>query len=419
VCCAPRGRNLLQAFGLNKKLDMLHGRADFQKVGDIDKMLPEGTIDSAGNVEAKKPKATNCREYVDFTLNEPTFTPLATFISNVVLIAIVVSTLSFVVGTVPYMQTHEYSEEILEIIEIVVVSIFTVEYVLRFLVCPTGRCAFVLSPLNMVDLLAILPFYLEQFGSAIGGDVLRVLRVLRVVRIFRVFKLAKYAESMQMFAITLVRSVDALKLLGVFFGMAVLIFSSLLFYAEKGESQVGDDGVEIWVRSDGEQSPFDSIPGTFWWAVVTMTTVGYGDTYPVEPAGKIIATVAMIAGVFVLALPLSVIGQNFADAYTESLKAKAYATMADLPNPQFVNLLMETTKKIDEKKNELEQLLSATSYAMSTKSNAPAAKALCLQFDLQQKAVKDALDGVAAILSNKDVLAVILGDAAGSTTRQI
>ena len=77
VCCAPRGRNLLQAFGLNKKLDMLHGRADFQKVGDIDKMLPEGTIDSAGNVEAKKPKATNCREYVDFTLNEPTFTPLA------------------------------------------------------------------------------------------------------------------------------------------------------------------------------------------------------------------------------------------------------------------------------------------------------------------------------------------------------
>ena len=96
------------------------------------------------------------------------FTPLAAFISNVVLIAIVVSTLSFVVGTVPYMQTHEYSEEILEIIEIVVVSIFTVEYVLRFLVCPTGRCAFVLSPLNMVDLLAILPFYLEQFGSAIG-----------------------------------------------------------------------------------------------------------------------------------------------------------------------------------------------------------------------------------------------------------
>ena len=168
MCCAPRGRNLLQAFGLNKKLDMLHGRADFQKVGDIDKMLPEGTIDSAGNVEAKKPKATNCREYVDFTLNEPTFTPLATFISNVVLIAIVVSTLSFVVGTVPYMQTHEYSEDILEIIEIVVVSIFTVEYVLRFLVCPTGRCAFVLSPLNMVDLLAILPFYLEQFGSAIG-----------------------------------------------------------------------------------------------------------------------------------------------------------------------------------------------------------------------------------------------------------
>lgn len=65
---------------------------------------------------------------------------------------------------------------------------------------------------------------------------LRVLRVLRVVRIFRVFKLAKYAESMQMFAITLVRSVDALKLLGVFFGMAVLIFSSLLFYAEKATS---------------------------------------------------------------------------------------------------------------------------------------------------------------------------------------
>lgn len=104
---------------------------------------------------------------------------------------------------------------------------------------------------------AILPFYVEKLSG--GGEKMAVLRVLRVVRIFRVFKLmskSKMAESLQMFVQTLQKSVDALKMLCVFFSLAVLIFASLLYYAEK----------------DREDSPFVSIPVTFWWAVVTMTT---------------------------------------------------------------------------------------------------------------------------------------------------
>ena len=135
------------------------------------------------------------REAINQTLNEPSYSPLAMIISNVVMISIVISTVSFVISSMPAFQ-DEGSKAALAVVEVVVVGIFTVEYVCRFTVYPGSRCAFVVSPMNMIDLVAILPFYVEKLSG--GGEKMAVLRVLRVVRIFRVFKLmskSKMAET--------------------------------------------------------------------------------------------------------------------------------------------------------------------------------------------------------------------------------
>ena len=119
------------------------------------------------------------REAINQTLNEPSYSPLAMVISNVVMVAIVVSTISFVISSMPSFQDAD-SRAWLGVVEVIVVGIFTVEYVCRFTVHIGSRCTFVLSPMNMIDLVAILPFYVEKFGG--GGEKMAVLRVLRVVR---------------------------------------------------------------------------------------------------------------------------------------------------------------------------------------------------------------------------------------------
>ena len=176
-------------------------------------LLPRPTLRSDA---APGGKLSN-REAMNQTLNEPSYSPLAMVISNVVMLAIVVSTASFVISSMPAFQDAD-SKGVLAVVEVIVVGIFTVEYICRFTVHIGSRCTFVLSPMNMIDLVAILPFYVEKFFG--GGEGMAVLRVLRVVRIFRVFKLmskSKMAESLQMFVQTLVKSVDALKMLCVFF----------------------------------------------------------------------------------------------------------------------------------------------------------------------------------------------------------
>jgi hypothetical protein len=129
---------------------------------------------------------------------------------------------------------------------------------------------------------------------------------------------------MKILSTALRKSVDAFGLLAFLLSIAVIIFSSLMFYAERGTCD--DDGVCI--RGDGKVSPFTSIPATFYWCVVTMTTVGYGDMVPVESAGMVVAVITMICGIMVLALPITVLGQNFSDAYMQAQMEKASTVSA-------------------------------------------------------------------------------------------
>ncbi|VDK47193.1 unnamed protein product [Anisakis simplex] len=188
-------------------------------------------------------------------------------------------------------------------VETVCIIWFTFEYLLRISVAP-NRLQFVCGIMNIVDLMAIVPFYLEISLAICGIDfaslsdikgALLVIRVLRVLRVVRILKLGRYSSGMRTFALTLKSSARQLGMMGMVLSTGVVFFSTLLYFVEKDE----------------EATPFTSIPAAFWWAIVTMTTVGYGDYVPVTVPGKLIASGAIISGVLVLALPITIIVDNF------------------------------------------------------------------------------------------------------------
>lgn len=199
-------------------------------------------------------------------------------------------------------------------VELVCVMVFTVEYLARLLTCPAGRRgAWVVEPLNVVDVVAILPWYAEQIvGSASGNT--QVVRALRLLRIFRISKASKKFALLHIFMRTMQRSWNPLGLTALLVAIACILFSSLVWFAERGE---WDPESKQWLREDGSPSPFVDIPSTMWWCIVTFTTVGYGDMSPVTPWGQASGVLAMFAGLLVIALPSSVIGTNFEETFAE------------------------------------------------------------------------------------------------------
>ena len=184
-------------------------------------------------------------------------------------------------------------------LEMAFISWFTFEYFVRLLSSP-AKWRFIRSFLNIIDLLAILPFYVELgLKNSEQNFSLAFLRILRLVRVFRIFKLSRHSSGLQILGLTLKKSLRELALLIFFLAIGVIIFSSMVYYAESGV----------------EDTKFESIPGAFWWAVVTMTTVGYGDMYPTTLWGKLVGSGCALIGVLTIALPVPVIVSNFDAIY--------------------------------------------------------------------------------------------------------
>ena len=286
------------------------------------------------------PKVKQCHLKVWYIFEEPSSSKIGTWVSLFIMFVIAVSVTSFVMESVPVFRYWTGGSPgngqfvglpIFGILETLSVIVFTFEYVVRLLLvgfAPPDNMSFcmkirkfVTGTLNTIDLIAILPFYMELLvpaGSA--GNGLSVFRILRVARVFRIFKLGKYSNGMQMFASVMVKSRSALLLLLFFLLIAVVLFGALLFFMEEGEwnSDLGGFARPDAAGVNLELSPFTSVPAAFWWVVVTSTTVGYGDLYPTSTGGKMIATLCMILGVLALALPVSVIGANFSEIYQKN-----------------------------------------------------------------------------------------------------
>lgn len=190
------------------------------------------------------------------------------------------------------------------VVETICICWFSFELIMRFS-CSPSKMSFFKDVMNIIDFSAILPYFVT-LGTELAKDndtspttSLAIIRVIRLVRVFRIFKLSRHSKGLQILGQTLRASMRELGLLIFFLFIGVILFSSAIYFAE----------------ADHTNTAFISIPHAFWWAVVTMTTVGYGDMYPETVWGKMVGSMCAIAGVLTISLPVPVIVSNFSYFY--------------------------------------------------------------------------------------------------------
>ncbi|CAF1327781.1 unnamed protein product, partial [Adineta ricciae] len=183
------------------------------------------------------------------------------------------------------------------------VMIFTVEYFLRLYAAP-DRLKFVRSVMSVIDVVAIMPYYIGLFMNQ-KGEVSGAFVTLRVFRVFRIFKFSRHSQGLRVLGYTLKSCASELGFLLFSLTMAIIIFATVIYYAEKSVVH----------------TKFTSIPAAFWYTIVTMTTLGYGDMVPKTWAGKLVGGVCSLSGVLVIALPVPVIVSNFSRIYHQSQRA--------------------------------------------------------------------------------------------------
>jgi len=227
-------------------------------------------------------------------------------------------------------EKHEMvTNPILTVVEGICVVWFTFEFFVRIICCP-NKVVFIKNTLNIIDFVAILPFYLEMglkgLSSKAANNVLGFLRVVRFVRILRIFKLTRHFVGLRVLGHTLRASVNEFLLLIIFLALGVLIFATMIYYAERIGANPSDP-------TGSEHTHFKNIPIGFWWAVVTMTTLGYGDMFPKTWLGMIVGALCALAGVLTIAMPVPVIVNNFGMYYSLAMAKQKLPKKKKKHNP--------------------------------------------------------------------------------------
>ena len=202
---------------------------------------------------------------------------------------VIVSIVSFSLDTWPNLSDTEQS--ILRSIEVVTVFIFTIEYIVRLIVSD-HRLRFATSFFGLIDFIAIVPFYLS-----LGVD-LRSVRAFRLMRLFRLFKLGRYSKAFQRFHRALIIAREEMMLFGAV-AMIVLYLSAVGIYYFENEAQ---------------PEAFASVFHSLWWATCTLTTVGYGDVYPITTAGQCFTFVVLLVGLGVVSVPAGLVASALSKA---------------------------------------------------------------------------------------------------------
>ncbi|XP_059806606.1 potassium voltage-gated channel subfamily A member 10-like [Hypanus sabinus] len=278
--------------------------------------------------EAQLPSKENLRQ-LWLLFEHPESSAAAQAVAMVSLSVIVVSIVSFCLETLP--EFREDSESAAAglgsgpasslftdpffLVETACMLWFSFELLVRAVACPS-KVGFCRDTMNAIDVVSIVPYFVtlvtevvqrqqeQRLGRGQHAMSLTILRIVRLVRVFRIFKLSRHSKGLQILGQTLKASMRELGLLIFFLFIGVILFSSALYFAEVDEPR----------------TQFSSIPDAFWWAVVTMTTVGYGDMCPITIGGKVVGSLCAIAGVLTIALPVPVIVSNFNHFYHREME---------------------------------------------------------------------------------------------------
>ncbi len=239
---------------------------------------------------------------------------LGTVIDIFLITLISLNVLSVILETLPSITALEHQG--FYWFEVFSVIVFSIEYVARVWSCiedgeihhkhPVwGRLRYMLTPLALIDLIVILPFYLSMM-------LVVDLRFMRVLRLLRVFKLTRYSSSMSLLLQVLHREARSIGAALFVLFMLIIVASSLIYFAEH----------------HAQPEVFSSIPAAMWWAIVTMTTVGYGDVIPVTIMGKVMASVISIMSLGIVALPAGLLASGFSEAVRE--RRRTYHKMVNM-----------------------------------------------------------------------------------------
>ena len=238
-------------------------------------------------------------------------TPAGKYFDILLIVSILLSVLVVMLDSIS--SVRAVYGEMLYYFEWFFTILFTVEYFLR-LVCVRDRIRYATSPLGIVDLVAIIPTYLSLFLP--GSQFLLVIRVLRVLRIFRVLKLVHYVSEAEMLTRALRASRQKLTVFLFTELTLVVILGSLMYLIE------------------GEENGFNSIPISIYWAIVTLTTVGFGDIVPQTSLGRALASVIMILGYSIIAVPTGIVTSEISYAsFEEKKRRKPQRTCVQCENP--------------------------------------------------------------------------------------
>lgn len=328
------------------------------------------------------PGGLGLRARIFILFDESSKSLIGKVIMGITLVTLLVSTVAFMLEASPAFRTRPQKcfdlaeagltltkvacepqpDDWLFVVEAICVIIFTIEYGVRVFTVhavPLGGTGpfkrtlrYALQPLNVIDFIAILPFWTNfVVHTLLDGDIseLGFMSALRLIRVARLFKMARHCPGFGMFVDVLVMSGMPLMILCFFSMIISIVFASLIYYFEGTRFSVADEftkGQEgaapsfptgVFVRKDqpllnDEVTPYRSIPYALWWVYVTTTTVGYGDISPTTTSGKIIGVTCFYVGIIFMALPISVLGSNFETVYASMLQRKVPVKKGEVTN---------------------------------------------------------------------------------------
>tara|TARA_B110001452_G_scaffold227882_1_gene202997 strand:+ start:224 stop:1600 length:1377 start_codon:yes stop_codon:yes gene_type:complete len=276
-----------------------------------------------------------CRSGIYQTFADPSYSPLSKLVSIFVLLCVLVSIATIIIRQEPFAH-HEPQKSILRWTEVVCVLVFTVEYVIRLFTCP-HLCRFLFTFFSFIDIASVLPFWVTfLFPTEVD---LSFLRTLRLLRVFRIFETGRFSVCAEIYAGTFAHSARHLYLLVFVVALIVVIISSAVNLLEWSGAKPSAELLDDFGRTDELQRIcFGTILNSFWWTIVTITTVGYGECTPVTAPGKVLGALTTLIGPICLSMPIAIIGNSFVRMVEvfDAEHAQHITTMTKLDVREFV-----------------------------------------------------------------------------------